>query len=270
MCVALALSVLTLSAVSGCVPTGASESDPRLGGTWFLASGSDNGHDLAVGAQVISLTITDSAHTGGDEPCSTYSATVTGGIGVVYVRPRNTSGTRDSCETSALDKLQQLYFTALGASQFATINQGALVLTSPKSNLVFLRAAPEAVADVRNTSWLLYAVESQAPSDVSGAKVDPVHLTFNGGNSLRLSSTCVSVGADYQLEGENFAVSHVVGSMLISTKCTHADRELSSQTLVLFERSLLLNVSSDGKNIVPMMVITNLSDNLNLVFRADK
>jgi heat shock protein HslJ len=270
MVAAIGVALLALGTLSGCVPSGPSQSDPRLEGTWFLASGSDSGHDLAVGAQVISLTISDSAHTGGDEPCSTYSATVTGGIGVIYVRPQRTSGTRDSCETTALNQLQQLYFTALSASQFATIDQSALVLTSSKSNLVFLRAAPEAVANMHNTNWLLYSIATEVPTVTAKTHLDPVHLTFNKGDTLTLKSPCMSVRAAYQLEGENFAVSHGVGSLLISTLCTPADRRLSSNVLTLFDSPLLLNVSSDGKFAVPMMVITNLSDNLNIVFRADK
>lgn len=254
--------------MSGCARSDSSEPDPRISGTWFLVSGSDHGQGLAVGAQVISLTITDAAHTGGAEPCSSYRATVTGGVGVVYVRPHSTSGTRDSCQTSALTQLQQHYFAALGASQFATISEGALVLTSPTSNLVFLRAAPEAIANLRNTNWVLYSVGTQVPSAVSGQKVDPVHLTFNGGGGMSLSSTCVSIDAEYTLGGEIFAVSHVVGSLLISTTCTQADRKLSSQTLALFDKPLLLNVAEDGKNIVRMLVITNLANNLNMVFRA--
>ena len=252
MCVALALSVLTLSAVSGCVPTGASESDPRLGGTWFLASGSDNGHDLAVGAQVISLTITDSAHTGGDEPCSTYSATVTGGIGVVYVRPRNTSGTRDSCETSALDKLQQLYFTALGASQFATIDQGALVLTSPQIEPRV--PARGAGGRRRHPQHELAALRGR----IAGAERDaPARRSTRASQIHGRKRAEVEFDRACQWRRTTSSKAKTLRSATSrldahSTKC-HPTRTANwpARRSCCSTRPLLLNVSSDGNNVFP-------------------
>jgi hypothetical protein len=134
---------------------------------------------------------------------------------------------------------------------------------------VFLRTAPAPVADIRNTSWSLYAVGSQVPAIAANPAVDPVHLSFNGSDGITLSSPCVTAIAEYQLEGENLATTHTISSPVSGIGCTHADRTLVAGAIFVFAGSLLLDVSSDGKGSVPMLVVTNLDDNLPIVFRAD-
>jgi len=92
----LGMLTLTLPTVlTGCAEAGPAASDPRLHGTWHLASGSEHGLGLPIGGRAITLSIGDADHTGGNDPCSSYRATVTGGIGVVYIRAAPTGGTRD-------------------------------------------------------------------------------------------------------------------------------------------------------------------------------
>jgi hypothetical protein len=248
------------------VAGGPSSSDPRLEGTWHLASGSDDGDGLPIGAHSITLTIGDSTHTGGDEPCGAYDATVTGGIGPIFVTVALTSGMRDACTTTDLTHLEQLYVGALGASRFAAIDEGALVLTSPHSNLVFLRSVPAPIADIRNTNWRLYAVGTQVPSVTSVAANDPVRLKFSDADQFTLSSRCMTMDGDYQLEGENFAINHTT---FASEWCRSADRILTGEAVGEFDGPLLLDVTAGGPDLASMLVVTNLHDNLPIVFRAD-
>jgi heat shock protein HslJ len=265
----VAVVVALTLALGGCVASGPSAADPRLEGTWHLASGSVRGKGIPLGGRSVTLTIGDATHTGGNDPCSPYSATVTGGIGVVYIRATLTSHTRDDCTTPSLARMQQLYISALTSSKFAAINQGALVLTSPSSTLVYVRTQPAPIGSVQNTTWLLYAIVSQVPTVTAGRGIHPVRLSFDGGSSLSVSSRCVTESANYQIEGENFAISHVITSPGLSHSCTVADRNLSAQAITMIDGPLLLDVSSDGSDSIPMLVITNLDDNLPIVWRAD-
>jgi heat shock protein HslJ len=138
--VAAAAALIALLALTGCSAPGAAVSDPRLAGTWHLASASDNGTGIPVGGDAITLTIGDSQHTGGDSPCSSYSATVTGGVGVVYIRAQLTGGTRDDCATPQLNSVEKHYIDALTRSEYANLDRGSLVLSSPRSHLVFVRS----------------------------------------------------------------------------------------------------------------------------------
>jgi heat shock protein HslJ len=264
-----ALTLLAAVAVSGCAATGPSSSDPRLQGTWHLASGSVDGKGIPLGGRSVTLTIADAAHTGGDDPCSPYSATVTGGIGVVYIYATLTTNNRDNCTNAGLSRLERLYLSALTSSRFSAINQGALVLTSPSSTLVYVRTQPAPIGSVRSTTWVLYSVVSQIPTVTSGPNIHPIHLTFDGGSSLSISSPCVTESANYQIEGENFAISHVITYPVLGGSCSLGDRELSAEAVTTLDGPLLLDVSSDGSDNVPMLVITNLDDNLPIVWRAE-
>ena len=266
---ATAVALLALGALSGCAATGPSSSDPRLQGTWHLASGSVDGKGLPLGGHSVTLTIADAAHTGGDDPCSPYSATVTGGIGVVYIHATLTTNNRDNCTNAGLSRLEQLYLSALTSSRFSAINQGALVLTSPSSTLVYVRTQPVPIGSVQNTTWVLYSVVSQVPTVTSGPNIHVIRLTFDGGSSLSISSPCVTESANYQIEGENFAISHVITSPVLGATCSLGDRQLSAQAVTTLDGPLLLDVSSDGSDNIPMLVITNLDDNLPIVWRAD-
>ncbi len=200
--VAATLAVTAALALTGCATPGAAVSDPQLEGTWHLASGSDHGRGLVIDGAGITLRIGDAAHTGGDDPCSSYRATVTGGVGVVYIRAALTGGTRDECTTPGLARLEQLYLTALTASRFASLNQGALVLSSPTSSLVFVPTAPAPVADLRRTSWQLYAIPAQVPATTSGPGIHAVRRGFDGSDGFILSSPCVTASGHYQIAGE--------------------------------------------------------------------
>ena len=140
---ALAAAAVALALVlTGCTAPGTiSVSDPKLQGTWHLASASDHGFGIPLAGNTITLRIGDAAHTGGDSPCSSYSATVTGGVGVIYIRARLTGGARDDCATPQLNLIEKNYLEALTASRYAEVDQGSLILSSPQSYLVFVKTA---------------------------------------------------------------------------------------------------------------------------------
>jgi heat shock protein HslJ len=264
------VSVLTV-ALTGCTAPGrTSVSDPRLDGTWHLASASDNGLGIPLGGNTITLTIGDATHTGGESPCSTYSATVTGGVGVVYVRARLDPGPRDDCATTQLNDIEKNYLDALTASSYATIDRGSLVLSSPTSYLVFVKSAPTPVVALLNSSWLLYALPTQVPTETSGPGLNPVYLRFDGVGGLTITSPCATFAANYQIEGENFAVSvqHVVAGS--PGACSSAERTLAAEAAVLLDGPLLIDVASAGSGDPATLVVTNLDENVPVVWRASE
>ncbi|HEX4399908.1 MAG TPA: META domain-containing protein [Galbitalea sp.] len=265
---AAALAVVVALAVAGCATPGSSVSDPRLDGTWHLASASDHGLGIPIGGTTITLTIGDAKHTGGDSPCSSYVAQVTGGVGVVYIRAQLTGGTRDDCATPELNSVEKQYLTALTRSKFAAIDNGTLILSSAQTNLVFVRAAATPIATLVNSDWKLYAVPTEVPAVTSGPGIAPVHLRFNGGSGLTISSACVTITANYQIEGENFAVSGQHTSPDLGTGCTDTDRSLANEAALLLDGPLLIDVSSTGPGNPATLVVTNLDQNVPIVWRA--
>jgi heat shock protein HslJ len=264
----VALAIIAALGLTGCAVPGASVSDPRLVGTWHLASASDHGLGIPIGGTTITLTIGDAKHTGGDSPCSSYAARVTGGVGVVYIRAELNGGTRDDCATAELNLIEKQYLEALTQTKFAAIDQGTLILSSPQTNLVFVRAAETPIATLVNSDWLLYAVPTQVPAVTSGPGIDPVHLRFDGSNGLTISSTCITITAYYQVEGENFAVSGDRITPVAGPGCSDADRTLANEAALLLDGPLLIDVSSTGQNDPPTLVVTNLDQNVPIVWRA--
>jgi heat shock protein HslJ len=265
---AVALAAVLALALAGCAAPGASVSDPRLDGTWHLASASDHGLGIPIGGTAITLTVGDAKHTGGSSPCSNYAATVTGGVGVVYIRAQLTGSKLKDCATPELDSVVRQYLAALTRTQYASIDHGALVLSSPQTNLVFVRAAATPIAALLNSQWQLYAVPTQVPAVTSGPGIDPVYLRFDGRSGLTITSTCVTIAANYQIEGENFAVSSARTTPVPGTGCNEADRALADDAALLLDGPLLIDVSPTGHDNPATLVVTNLDENVPIVWRA--
>jgi heat shock protein HslJ len=261
-------AVLGFTLTACATPGAVSVSDPQLQGTWHLASASDRGLGIPLANNSITLRIGDAKHTGGDSPCSSYTATVTGGVGVVYIRASLDSGTRDDCATPQLNNIEKNYLDALTSSRYARVDEGSLILSSARSYLVFVKAAETPVVAVLNSSWRLYALPTQVPSETSGPGLNPVYLRFDGHAGLTISSPCATFAANYQIEGENFAVSvqHVVAGH--SANCTSAERSLAAEAAVLLDGPLLIDVSSAGNGDPATLVVTNLDENVPVVWRA--
>ena len=267
--VAAGAAVALAFVLAGCATPGkVSVSDPKLQGTWHLASASDHGLGIPLAGNSITLKIGDAAHTGGESPCSSYSATVTGAVGVVYIRARLTGGARDDCATTQLNLIEKNYLEALNSSRYAAVDQGSLILSSPQSYLVFVRAPESPVVALVNSNWRLYALPTQVPNETSGPGLNPVYLRFDGGSGLTISSPCATFAANYQIEGENFsvAVQHVIPGH--SALCTSAERSLAAAAAVLLDGPLLIDVSSAGDGDPATLVVTNLDENVPVVWRA--
>ena len=265
----LAAAVLALVLVlCGCASKGAAVSDPRLDGTWHLASASDHGLGIPIGGTTITLTIGDSHHTGGSSPCSSYAATVTGGVGVIYIRAKPTGTKLKNCATPELNSVERQYLAALTRTQYASIDHGTLVLTSPQTDLVFVRAAASPVAALLNSAWRLYAVPSQVPAVTSGPGIDPVYLRFDGHSGLTITSSCVTIAANYQIEGENFSVGTPRTIPVLGTGCNDGDRALADEAALLLDGPLLIDVSATGHGNPATLVVTNLDENVPIVWRS--
>jgi len=269
----LALAVVAAVSLSlllgGCAaPDTGSVSDPRLEGTWHLATASDHGLGIPLGGNAITLTIGDAAHTGGESPCSSYRATVTGEVGVVYIRAALNPGPRDDCATPGLNAIEKHYLDALTDSRYATVDHGSLILSSAVSYLVFVKAAITPVVSILNSSWRLYALPTQVTSAEQGPGLNPVYLRFDGGTGLTISSPCATFAANYQIEGENFSVSqqHVVAGN--PSACSLAERTLASEAAVLLDGPLLIDVSSAGNGDPATLVVTNLDEDVPIVWRS--
>src|SRR5471032_751244 len=166
MIAAVAAALPLALALSGCAASSrVAVSDPQLQGTWHLASASNHGLGIPLAGNSITLRIGDARHTGGDSPCSSYSATVTGGVGVVYIRAQLDGGTRDDCATAQLNSLEKNYLDALTATRYAQVDEGSLVLSSPQSYLVFVKAAAAPVVALLNSNWRLFALPAQFASE---------------------------------------------------------------------------------------------------------
>jgi heat shock protein HslJ len=256
-------------ALAGCAATGrVAVSDPRLDGTWHLASASDHGLGIPLSGNSITLTIGDADHTGGDSPCSSYRATVTGGVGVVYIHAQLNSGVRDDCATTELNNIEKNYLDALTSTSYAQVDSGSLILSSPESYLVFVKSAPTPIVAVRNSTWRLYALPAQVPSDTVGPGLNPVFLRFDDGNGLTITSPCATFAATYQIEGENFAVAvqHVIKGS--PGACSQAERTLAAEASVLLDGPLLIDVASAGNGDPATLVVTNLNENVPVVWRS--
>jgi heat shock protein HslJ len=267
----LGATVALALGVAGCATAGqTSVSDPRLHGTWHLASASDHGVGIPLAGQAITLTIGDAEHTGGDSPCSSYSATVTGGVGVVYIQAQLNAGPRDDCATTELNNVEKNYLDALTSSRFARVERGSLLLTSAKSNLVFVRATPTPVVALRATNWRLYSLPSQATSPTESPALNPVYLRFGEGDGLTITSPCATFAANYHLDGDNLTVTaqHVIAGN--PALCTTTERTLAAESAVLLDGPLLVDVSSAGHAEPATLVITNLNENEPVVWRATR
>jgi hypothetical protein len=249
-------------ALTGCAGGGASSPDPRLQGVWHLASASVNGGLLNLGSVPLALSIGDADHTYVTSYCGRQPATVTGGLGAVYVRvaPLRTPGT---CLSEADAALSRTYLRALGGTSFASITDGSLVLSSPTSSIIYLRRAPTSSSDFRHTRWTLASVPSGTidPNPAHSTDADPpkdVVLTFDGNNGVSLLNPCSRIDANYQQQGDIISIGAYTNAEL-GGDCSPADRERSQIALALMRGALSIESSSDGTVSDSWLVITNLS-----------
>jgi heat shock protein HslJ len=252
-----ALATAGILAITGCstVPP-TSTPDPQLLGTWHLALATDRGGTIASGAEEITLTIGDSAHTGGASPCSQYRARVTGGPGAVFV-DASFAGRNIRCTDPALAKIDNEYIDALEATNVASLDGGLLVLSSPHTSLVYIKPTATSTGTLQNTRWTLVQ-----PPDLRQSTA--VYLTFGNVNQLTIVTSCSLTVAHYVLVEDIIIVRGVNATTIGSRGCTPTDRVAQD----VLTGQLTADVSS-GSIVGPAtLILTNRANEEPLLWRA--
>ena len=255
---AAAVAVAAVLAISGCAnaqPT--SSPDPQLLGTWHLVLATDRGATVASGAEDITLIIGDSKHTGGASPCAQYRATITGGIGAVFI-DASFVGRNIRCTDPGLTKIDNQYLDALGSASVASIDDGVLVLSSPHSSLVYLKPALSSTGTLQNTRWALVQ-----PPDL--LETTAVSLTFGAVNQLTVATSCGTTIAHYLLIEDIIILRGVATTPIGTHACTPADRR--AQAIVTGQ--LTADVSSATIAGPATLILTNRANEEPLLWRAN-
>ncbi len=253
-----ALAVVAVLAVTGCAtapPT--SNPDPQLLGTWHLVLATDHGATIASGAEDITLTIGDSKHTGGASPCTQYRASITGGLGAVFI-DASVSGRNIRCNDPALTEIDNQYLGALGSSSVASIDDGVLVLSSPHSSLVYLKPALSSTGTLQNTRW-----EFVQPPDLR--EPTSVVLTFGAVNQLTITTPCAITIAHYVLVEDIIILRGVATTRSGTHACTPADRVAQG----VLTGQLTADVSSATIAGPATLILTNRANEEPLLWRAN-
>ena len=253
---AVATSVVLV--VTGCAnvpPT--SSPDPQLLGTWHLVLATDRGATVASGAEDITLTIGDSKHTGGASPCAQYRASITGGVGAVFV-DASFVGRNIRCTDPALTKIDNQYLDALGSASVASIDDGVLVLSSSHSSLVYLKPTLSSTGTLQNTRWSL--VE---PPDLRASTA--VSLSFGAVNQLTIATSCGTTIAHYLLIEDIIILRGVSTTPIGSRVCTPTDHMAQA----VLTGQLTADVSSATVAGPATLILTNRANEEPLLWRAN-
>ena len=252
-----ALAICSVLAITGCANTPLPSSpDPQLLGTWHLILATDRGATVASGAEDITLTIGDSTHTGGASPCSPYRASITGGLGAVFIEAVLRQRGAD-CADAALLRVDDQYIAALSATTVASIDDGILVLSSPHSSLVYLKPAPSSTGTLQNTRWDLVL-----PPDLR-EKTD-VRLTFGNAHQLTITTSCGATVARYVLVEDIIMLQGLATTRVGAHECTAIDR--SAAAIVTGE--LTADVSSATIAGGATLILINRANEEPLLWRA--
>jgi heat shock protein HslJ len=251
------LAVIVVLAATGCTnmpPT--SSPDPQLLGTWHLVLATDHGATVASGAEDITLTIGDSKHTGGASPCAQYRASITGGLGAVFV-DASFVGRSIRCNDPALTKIDNQYLDALGSASVASIDDGVLVLSSPHSSLVYLKPTLSSSGTLQNTRWALVQ-----PPDLRASTA--VSLTFGAAGQLTITTSCGTTIAHYLLIEDIIILRGVATTPIGNRVCTPADHVAQA----VLTGQLTADVSSATIAGPATLILTNRANEEPLLWRA--
>jgi heat shock protein HslJ len=251
------LAIGGMLAITGCSampPT--SSPNPQLQGTWHLVLATDRSGTIPAGAEEITLTIGDSNHTGGASPCSQYHATITGGIGAVFV-DASFAGRNIRCNDPALAKIDNQYIDALAASSVASLDDGLLVLSSPHTSLVYIKPSASSTGTLQNSRWSL--VE---PPDLRERTA--VYLTFGNVNQLTIITSCSLTVAHYVLVEDIIILRGTNATTIGSHPCTPTDRVAQA----VLTGQLTADVSSATISGPATLILTNRANEQPLLWRA--
>jgi heat shock protein HslJ len=258
----LTLMATVLLALAGCAAPGVSAPDPRLGGTWHLVAAHDDRGAMDLDGTNITLTI--GKFTGGSSPCNGYSATVAGGVGVVYVQAFQSADGED-CPNPAATELDARYLSALQKAQFSKLAGGLLTLSSPTAVLKYSKTALP-LPDIETVTWLLAELPATGGSHGAvGAYDPPVSLEFNGYNGLRVKTVCSQFTTHYTVSGTSVSV----GTTLIGfeTKgCTTRGKALDDRLQRLLFTPFTADIAYAGGDHGTTLTITNSGAGLAAMF----
>jgi heat shock protein HslJ len=231
--------------------------DPQLRGTWHLVVATEHGSTIKSGAEEITLTIGDTAHTGGSSPCSVYHAAITGGVGAIFIDAAIIGHGQD-CADATLLHIDAQYIAALRATTVASIDDGALVLSSPHSSLVYIKPTASSLGTLQNSRWSLVVPPNLRDSTA-------VHLTFGTADQLTITTPCSESIAHFTLVEDIIILHSVQTSSTGKQRCTAPDRAAKA----VLSGQLTADVSSATIDGPATLILTNRANEEPMLWRAN-
>jgi heat shock protein HslJ len=255
--IAAVVATVTSLLLAGCTTTPPfSAIDPQLAGDWHLVVATERGKTVASGAEEITFTISDSRHSGGSSPCSFYTATITGGLGAIFIDAGIVNRGAD-CSDAALLHIDDQYIAALDATTVASIDDGVLVLSSPHSSLVFIKPTASSLGTLQNTNWSLLEPPNLRDSTA-------VRLTFGNANQLTITTRCSQSIAHYLLI-EDIIILRTVQTTPVGT---HACSAVDLAAQHVLNGQLTADVSSATVSGPATLILTNRANEEPMLWRA--
>jgi len=255
---AFSCALAVAASLTGCASaTTTSSPDPQLKGTWHLVVATEHGSTIRSGAEEITLTIANGTHSGGSSPCSFYSASVTGGIGAVFIDAAILDRGAD-CSDPTLLHIDDQYIAALDATTVASIDDGVLVLSSPHSSLVFIKPTASSLGTLQNTTWSL--IEPPNLRDSTS-----IQMKFGNANELTITTPCSVSIATYELVEDIIILRGVSTSRTGGHSCTTVDRSASG----VLTGQLTADVSSATIDGPATMILTNRATEQPMLWRGE-
>ena len=261
---ALTVSIIVAATASlmlaSCTSRGNSTPDPRLDGQWRLSSASDSQGSLVLGDTVVTLNIGDVRHSGGQSPCTEYTATVTGSAGVVFVRA--SSAGRGDCPDPQLGDLEDRYLAALNDTDFAAVRDTTLVLSSARGSLHFVRGVEPKAAALEGTTWVLESLSPAATLGITQRRPSEVSVRFDGENNLLVSGACSTISAVYSSADRRVSVTSLRTDSGDGGICANSDATTAQQIIHLLGGAFTLDIHGGT------LFVTSIDTGENAVFRA--
>lgn len=154
---------------------------------------------IALNDQYVTLEIADSAHSGGRAPCNSYTASVAGGVGAVFVRLRVTRA--DRCSGAIDNGLDSRYFRALSATTNASLAGGSLLLRSARTTLRFVRSVRPPLLDIIGDSWQLQSLSGFV--DYISIDQPWFNLSVQDAHLFEFGTPCGFIVFHYRVTGRN-------------------------------------------------------------------
>lgn len=174
--------------------------DSDIEGTWELTEGTgpDGALNLVDGYDV-TLTY-DGERLGGRSACNSYGADLVRDDGSVRIDVGEM--TEMGCEPDVMD-LESAYLAALDTVDGITRDGDALSLTSPETELHFVRVPPVPTAEMIGTTWVL---ESLIEGETASSTMGEATLVLSEDGMLTADTGCREFIGTYVEAGEEIVV----------------------------------------------------------------